>query len=135
MSQYFPDATGPDSPTHGGQCAALSTLNPVDPAAYSRTRNHLRGAVTRLSPYLRHGCLTLNEEWALDKSGPSGAHRLVFELAWRDFWRRVWFARSDEVMRDIEPAKVPLGNAPLATPISHASFCCTMKCFHRPAPR
>ena len=120
IAQYFPDATGPDAPIHGGSIAALSLLTRVNPVAYGRSRNHLRGAVTRLSPYLRHGCLTQNEvrEWALDKSGPSGAYRLVFELAWRDFWRRVWFARGDEIMRDIEPAKVALGNAPLSSDIA-----------------
>ena len=119
ISKYFPDATGPDSLTQGGRIAALSALSRVDPVTYGRTRNHLRGAVTRLSPYLRHGCLTLNEvrEWALKQSGPTGAYRLVFELAWRDFWRRVWFARGDEILRNVEPAKVPLGNAPLAADI------------------
>ena len=119
IAQYFPDATGPDSPIHGGSIAARSLLSRVNPVAYGRSRNHLCGAVTRLSPYLRHGCLTLNDvrEWALAKSGPSGAYRLVFELAWRDFWRRVWFARGDAIMRDIEPAKVPLGATPLTADI------------------
>ncbi len=120
IAHYFPDAAGPDASIPGGRIAALAALDRVDPVAYARSRNHLHGAVTRLSPYLRHGCLALNEvrEWALAKSGPSGAYRLVFELAWRDFWRRVWFERGDEILRDIEPAKVPLSDAPFAADIT-----------------
>jgi deoxyribodipyrimidine photo-lyase len=33
----------------------------MDPARYSASRNHLDGAVTRLSPWIRHGVLTLAE--------------------------------------------------------------------------
>jgi deoxyribodipyrimidine photo-lyase len=36
-------------------------LAAIDPARYGATRNHLEGAVTRLSPYIRHGVLTLAE--------------------------------------------------------------------------
>ena len=50
IAQYFPDATGPDAPIHGGPIAARSLLTRVNPVAYGRSRNHLRGAVTRLSP-------------------------------------------------------------------------------------
>ena len=45
-------------PTHS---AALARVDSVRPAAYARTRNHLDGAVTGLSPYLTHGLLTLPE--------------------------------------------------------------------------
>ena len=41
--------------------AALARLARVRPAAYARTRNHLDGAVTGLSPYLTQGLLTLRE--------------------------------------------------------------------------
>jgi deoxyribodipyrimidine photolyase len=33
----------------------------MDPARYGASRNHLDGAVTRLSPWIRHGVLTLAE--------------------------------------------------------------------------
>jgi deoxyribodipyrimidine photo-lyase len=41
--------------------AALARITRVRPAAYARTRNHLDGAVTGLSPYLTHGLVTLRE--------------------------------------------------------------------------
>ena len=33
----------------------------MDGKRYARSRNHLNGAVTRLSPYIRHGVFTLAE--------------------------------------------------------------------------
>jgi deoxyribodipyrimidine photo-lyase len=41
--------------------AARARIAAVQPAAYARSRNHLGGAVTRLSPYLTHGFVTLPE--------------------------------------------------------------------------
>jgi len=45
----------------GGRRAAEARLAAIDPARYGSSRNHLDGAVTRLSPYIRHGVLTLAE--------------------------------------------------------------------------
>jgi deoxyribodipyrimidine photo-lyase len=45
----------------GGRRAAETRLASIDPARYGASRNHLDGAVTRLSPYIRHGVLTLAE--------------------------------------------------------------------------
>jgi deoxyribodipyrimidine photo-lyase len=51
----------PTPPFAGGRRAAEARLAAIDPARYGTTRNHLGGAVTRLSPYIRHGVLTLAE--------------------------------------------------------------------------
>jgi deoxyribodipyrimidine photo-lyase len=45
----------------GGRRAAEERLAAIDPARYGASRNHLDGAVTRLSPWIRHGVLTLAE--------------------------------------------------------------------------
>ena len=44
--------------------AAQQRLAAVVPADYARTRQALDGAVSRLSPYLTHGLLSLPEVWA-----------------------------------------------------------------------
>lgn len=77
------------SPTRG---AALECLASVDAAAYARTRNHLEGAVTGLSPYLTHGLLTLPEVLAnvLGREPLALNHKFVQELGWREFFRHVW---------------------------------------------
>ena len=46
---------------NGGRRAAEARLAAIDPARYGASRNHLDGAVTRLSPYIRHGVLSLAE--------------------------------------------------------------------------
>ena len=45
----------------GGRRAAEERLAAIDPARYGASRNHLSGAVTQLSPWIRHGVLTLAE--------------------------------------------------------------------------
>ena len=71
--------------------AALERISSVQPAAYARTRNHLDGAVTGLSPYLTHGLVTLREVLAavLEQQPLEVQHKLVYELGWRESWRHV----------------------------------------------
>ena len=115
MRAAFPALTGADCPTPGGRTAALRRLSAVDPVRYDRTRNYLDGAVTGLSPYVRHGCITLGEArvHALAQVPAQRAWKFIFELAWRDFWRRVWKTLGPAVRKDVERPKVTLGNAPL----------------------
>ena len=55
-----PWAGGEASHTEGGRSNAIQKLRKIDPENYSSTRNFGNGAVTRLSPYIHHGILTLN---------------------------------------------------------------------------
>jgi deoxyribodipyrimidine photo-lyase len=114
--RVFPHAAGDDLANSwaGGRSKALTKLNNVDAVAYSRNRNFLNGAVTHLSPYLRHGCLTLNETFATIKSKfGSTAENMLMQLAWRDYWRQVWATRGNAIYSEMEPPKVTLGYAPL----------------------
>jgi deoxyribodipyrimidine photo-lyase len=114
VRRMFPECGGADCAMVGGRSEALLALARANPRAYARTRNHLQGDVTRLSPYFRHGMLSLHEA-ANDAilRAKNGAHKFVFELAWRDFWRRVWMEKADAIRSNLENAKVVLGNAPL----------------------
>ena len=96
------------SPIIGGRAAALSLLAAINPAQYSATRNHLDGAVTRLSAYIRHGVLTLDEvrNHALDAvATPKQAEKFIQELAWRDYWQRLYIASPDAIWVDVEAYK------------------------------
>lgn len=72
--------------------AAQARLAAVHPAEYARTRNALAGAVTRLSPYITHGLVSLPEVLA----GVAARHRLdlqhrfVVELGWREYFQSTW---------------------------------------------
>lgn len=78
------------------RAAALARLADVDPGAYARTRNHLRGAVTRLSPYLTHGLLSVPDVVA----AVGDAGKLAQELAWREFFQLVHAREGAGILRD-----------------------------------
>jgi deoxyribodipyrimidine photo-lyase len=89
--------------------AAHARLDAVNPDAYARTRNALDGAVTRLSPYLTHGFLSLREVFfAVHARHPLTAqHKLVFELGWRAYYRHVWRHLGDDIHRSLHTGLLP----------------------------
>jgi deoxyribodipyrimidine photo-lyase len=110
----FPGAAvdGGMSPWRGGRAAAEERMAALEPARYGRTRNHLDGAVTRLSPYLRHGVVSLAEVWrrarARVEDPPREAAKFASELAWRDYWRRLYAQWGEGVWEDREEYKTGL---------------------------
>lgn len=124
IKRMFPHAQGDDlkSEWAGGRQAALAKLANVDVLAYGRNRNFLNGAVTHLSPYLRYGCLTLNETVAAIKQKFGlMAENLLMQLAWRDYWQRVWALHGNAIYSEMEPPKVALGHAPLSEAVKHGN--------------
>ncbi len=125
----------PTPAARGGRRAAELRLAAIDPARYGASRNHLDGAVTRLSPYIRHGVLSLTEvreavfarleamagpetvvQPALFPIASAGGPRwspaqrragekLISELGWRDYWQRLWRQLGDGIWIDREPLK------------------------------
>jgi deoxyribodipyrimidine photo-lyase len=89
--------------------AALAHIARVRPAAYARTRNHLDGAVTGLSPYLTHGLVTLPEVLAgvLQREPLEVQHKLVFELGWREFFRHAWGHAGDAILQSLHAGPLP----------------------------
>lgn len=111
LSEQFPTATECDrniSPILGGKQAAESILNQVDSANYAKTRNFLQGAVTRLSPYLRYGVLSLaqvRDAVLQTVQRPEDAEKLINELGWRDYWQRLYKKLGNDIWKDQEPYK------------------------------
>ena len=89
--------------------AALERIASVQPAAYARTRNHLEGAVTGLSPYLTHGLVTLGEVLAavLEKQPLEVQHKLVYELGWREFFRHAWHHTGSGILSSLHSGPRP----------------------------
>jgi deoxyribodipyrimidine photo-lyase len=112
LANEFPSAQGPLSGIQGGRQAAESQLRRVDAKRYGRSRNHLKGAVTRLSPWIRHGVLTLAEireavfAQLRDRGqGSEDGGKLINELGWRDFWQRMWGDLGDGIHESQEELK------------------------------
>jgi deoxyribodipyrimidine photo-lyase len=83
--------------------AALNAfLSAIDIQAYDKTRNHLAGKVTRLSPYLTHGYLSIPD---LFEKLPSLtlSDKLAFEFGWREFFQHVWHRSGDAMFSDMRP--------------------------------
>lgn len=112
----FPQASGPDLDDRwqGGRVTALQRLATIDADAYHQTRNHLDGAATRLSPYLRHGCLSLQETVnSVRQSAGKRGVKLIAELSYRDYFRQVWYRFGEAIKQPMESPKVALGTQPL----------------------
>ncbi len=116
IKRMFPHARGVDLPHEwaGGRLNALKKLNSIDALAYTRNRDFINGSVTHLSPYLRHGSITLNEAFlSIKKRFGHDAEKLLTELARRDFWHLVWKEKGNAIFSEMEPPKVAIGYAPL----------------------
>lgn len=108
VKSLAPWANGEPSQIEGGRTKAAAQLSDIDPIGYGETRNFGDGKITKLSPYIHHGILSLNEvrNHALSKcSDPAAITKFIQELAWRDFWRRVLTEHPDWAWNDIEPYK------------------------------
>ena len=89
--------------------AAQARLAAVRPNEYARTRNSLNGAVSRLSPYLTHGFLSLADAFdGVDARHPlDPQHKFVFELGWRAYFRHVWSHLGDGIHKSLRPGVLP----------------------------
>jgi deoxyribodipyrimidine photo-lyase len=94
------------APIPGGRTEALRRLQAYDPATYGRTRNHLDAAVSRLSPYLRHGMISAVEVRdhlkAAFPSDPARLEEFLRQLAWRDFFEKVLAWHGHGLTDDLE---------------------------------
>jgi deoxyribodipyrimidine photo-lyase len=108
LQRLFPGAEGSLSPFRGGRHQAEQLLSRIQPARYAKGRNFLDGPVTRLSPYIRHGALSLAEVrdavFAKLRSRTDG-EKLINELGWRDYWQRLWQQLGHGIWRDQEELK------------------------------
>lgn len=110
LAARFPRAGGGASPIRGGSQPALEALETIDPLRYATSRNHLDGAVSGLSPYIRHGVLSLAQvrdvvQQRMARGPGPVSEKLLQELAWRDYWQRLWIRLGDGVWENLEPLK------------------------------
>lgn len=83
----------------------INRIDKVDPLRYGKTRNFIDGDVTYLSPYISRGVVTLPQvrEIVLKKEyKPYQIEKFLQELAWREFFQRVWFAKGNEIFNDLK---------------------------------
>ncbi len=106
MTNRPPSTAEPFAPT---RAAALDRLAAVHLDQYARARNFLDGPVTRLSPYVTHGFLTLPEVLrVLHARRPLGVRdKFVYELAWREYFRHVWHHEGEGIFASLHAGPLP----------------------------
>lgn len=101
---------------------ALGALRAVDPVKYAAERNYL-GKSTRLSVYITRGVLTLPEirDHLSAHFTASQNHKLVFELAWREYWQREWLMRGEDIFKDLKHAQAMVESEDISSVILTAN--------------
>jgi deoxyribodipyrimidine photo-lyase len=81
----------------------LDYVAAFDVADYAKTRNHLAGTVSKLSPFITRGVITLPEirQVVLSRHSATSAEKFIQELAWREYWQQVWFEKGDDIFTDL----------------------------------
>lgn len=107
VKKLAPWALGEPSQKFNG-ATVKEKLENIDPKNYGKTRNYGAGDVTKLSPYIHHGIISLNtvRNQAL-KLGFKAyeINKFIQELAWRDFWQRIARDKPHWLWENIENYK------------------------------
>lgn len=111
VNTHSPWAEGAPAPFRGGGKPAKERLLKIDAPDYAKSRNHLSGAVTGLSPYIRHGVISANDvrNHVLDNFSKSASQRFLQQLAWRDYWQRLYRQNPDWIWNNVENYKTGFG--------------------------
>jgi deoxyribodipyrimidine photo-lyase len=90
----------------------IHRVNQIDPIAYGKSRNYLNGAVTYLSPYIARGVISLPyiKECILTKHSKASAEKFLQELAWREYFQRVWQAEGRQMFADLKQIQTNVTN-------------------------
>jgi deoxyribodipyrimidine photo-lyase len=100
----------------------LDYVATFDVADYAKTRNHLTGTVSKLSPFITRGVITLPEirQVVLSRHSATTAEKFIQELAWREYWQQVWFAKGDDIFTDLRFPRDDWAHEDLVTAIVEA---------------
>lgn len=108
VKQLSPYASGEASNIQGGHDKIDNILSNIDPINYGKTRNFGNGKVTKLSPFIHHGIINLNDvrNYAINKcSRPEQITKFIQELSWRDFWQRIIDKNPEWLWKNVENYK------------------------------
>jgi deoxyribodipyrimidine photo-lyase len=88
----------------------MTTIDAINPKAYASSRNFLDGKVTGLSPYLTHGVINTRQvsDIVIDRYGFEKSYKLIFELAWRDYYSQTWWQKGDSIFLDLYNQQAPV---------------------------
>lgn len=115
------DSSFPNFPTD--YASILTRIDQIDPLLYGRTRNFLNGAVTYLSPYISRGVISVKQvqQHVLKKGfAPAAIEKFLQELAWREYFQRIWQAKGDLLLHDLKQPQADVAHRELIASLANA---------------
>lgn len=115
------DSSFPNFPTD--YPSILTQIDQIDPLLYGRTRNFLNGAVTYLSPYISRGVISVKQvQQHILKKGfaPTAIEKFLQELAWREYFQRIWQAKGDLLLHDLKQPQLDVVHRELIASLANA---------------
>jgi deoxyribodipyrimidine photo-lyase len=107
-----------------GYKQVLEKMESIDPLRYAKTRNFINGAVTYLSPYISRGVISVKQvqQVVLQKGyKPYQVEKFLQELAWREYFQRVWQAKKDTIWQDLKQPQADVQQRDMVTAIQNAA--------------
>ena len=103
--------------------ALLEQVKAYQPGKYHTTRNYTNGAVTRWSPYISRGLLSpvLAMEQLKKKHSKQEWIGLMQQMAWREYFQRVWQQKGDLILQDLKSAQAKVVLESLPIPMSEGN--------------
>ena len=85
----------------------IDSIKNFDAIKYCKTRNYLNGWASKLSPYITHGIITIDEivRLSLQKYTIDQAESWYKELLWREYFVQVHYHQWDTIFDDIDEDK------------------------------
>ena len=101
----------------------LDRLHSIDPVKYARTRNFVNGDVTYLSPYISRGVISLRQvaDHVLQAYKPYQIEKFLQELAWREYWQRIWQSAGNQLFTDLKQPQPDVQHHKMVAAIETAS--------------
>ncbi len=102
----------------------IERINAVNPIKYAKTRNFINGDVTYLSAYISRGVISVAQikEAVLQKGyKPYEIEKFLQELAWREYYQRVWQVKKEELFTDLKQTQSDFLHHQIPTAIVNAS--------------
>ncbi|MEN9597824.1 MAG: hypothetical protein RL596_135 [Bacteroidota bacterium] len=103
--------------------AIVERIEMVNPVRYAKTRNFIDGDISYLSPYIARGVITLPAiaTIILKKYTKFESEKFLQELAWREYFQRVWQAKGDAIFSDLKQQQTQVEHDQIPVAIANAN--------------
>lgn len=99
-------------------------IQSIDPVKYAKNRNFLNGGVTRLSPFISRGVISTQQvmQSVLSRGyKPYQIEKFLQELAWREYYQRVWQVKGDQIWSDLKQEQPGVKHREMISAVEEAS--------------